>query len=83
MISYKTRELLHLVPRLKSACEPLFHRLVGDYENEGELEEAIGWWSKDYEKLNDVWWTLNYNSVKLDPDRKLRALIEQMLDSLV
>jgi hypothetical protein len=57
--------------------------LIGDYENEGELEEAIGWWSNDSEKLNDVWWTLNYNSVKLDPDRKLRALIEQMLDDLV
>jgi len=82
MINSKTRNCLNLEPRLKSSCDLLYYSLISDYSNYSELEEAIGWWSNDPEKLNDVWWTLNYNSVKLDPERKLRAVVEQLLDTL-
>jgi len=82
MINSHTRKVLQLTPLLKTACESNYIRLCSDYDNEKELEEAIGWWSTDPDKLNSIWWTLNYNSVKLDPHRKMRAKIEHFLDVL-
>lgn len=83
MIAAKTVKSLSLKPITMNACMDMYRKFITEYPGPDALKEVLGWWRDNPEKLNEAWWTLNYHSKNLDPDRMLRAMVEQMLDDLV
>lgn len=83
MISTNTVKFLNLKPITMSACNEMYRKFVTEYTGPDAIRESLGWWHDQPEKLNEAWWTLNYHSKSLDPDRMLRAMVEKMLDEIV
>lgn len=63
-----------------NACNDMYRKFVSEYTGPEAIKELLGWWRDQPEKLNEAWWTLNYHSKSLDPNRMLRATVEKMLD---
>jgi len=82
MINRNTVKILSLKPITRSICYDFYVKINSEFKTPEAIKEAISWWQDDGEKLNRLWWVLNYYSDKLDPDRNLRAIIERHLDSL-
>jgi len=82
MINRNTIKILCLKPITRTLCYDFFVKINSEFETPEAVKEAISWWQDDGEKLNHLWWVLNYYSDKFDPDRNLRAIIERYLDSL-
>ncbi|MFO7748957.1 MAG: hypothetical protein R6V54_02565 [Desulfobacteraceae bacterium] len=82
MIDRKTVTTLNLKPLTQNGCYRLFVRINSEFKTRSDLEEAISWWQDDPEKLNHLWWVLNYYFEKFDSDRRLKACIENQLDLL-
>ena len=82
MINRNTVKILDLKPITRTICHDFYIKINTEFETPEALKESVSWWQEDCEKLNDLWWVLNYYSDKLDPDRSLRASIERHLDSL-
>lgn len=82
MINAKTVKLLNLKPYTMNACKGMYVKLAREYGSNEAIFEVLTWWRDQAEKLNEAWWVLNYHSEELDEDRRMRALIESMLDRL-
>lgn len=82
MISRHTAKVLSLKPFTRTMCYEFYNRILAELTSSAAIKESISWWQDDSEKLNNLWWVLNYYSDQLDPDRNLRAYIENHLDSL-
>lgn len=83
MISRKTVSALGLKPVTRSMCRELYVKINTECNSPDAIRESVTWWQEDKEKLNRLWWVLNYHSDHLDPDRNLRAFVENYLDALV
>ena len=82
MIHPETSKVLALKPFTRASCYDLFVAINTEFDTPASLEEALTWWQERPEKMNKVWWVLNYYAEKLDPSRRLRARIEEMLDRI-
>lgn len=82
MISRTTVTTLGLKPVTQSMCRNFYVKINTEFTGPEALRESISWWQDDWEKLNHLWWVLNYYSEQLDPDRSLRACVEKQLDIL-
>jgi len=82
MINRKTIKLLSLKPITRTMCYDFYVKINSEFGSSEAIKESISWWQDDCEKLNSLWWVLNYYSDRLDPDRNLRAFVERHLDSL-
>ena len=80
MISSHTVKCLNLKSITMNACNDMYRKFVSEYTGPEAIKELLGWWRDQPEKLNEAWWTLNYHSKSLDPNRMLRATVEKMLD---
>ncbi|MBU0991235.1 MAG: hypothetical protein KJ737_01970 [Proteobacteria bacterium] len=83
MIAADTVKFLNLKSYTMNACTDMYRKFISEYPGPDAIRELLGWWRDNPEKLNEAWWTLNYHSKNLDPDRMLRANVERMLDDLV
>ena len=63
-------------------CYDFYIKINSEFGTPNAIKESITWWQDDEEKLNTLWWVLNYYSDRLDPDRNLRAFVEKHLDLL-
>ncbi len=63
-------------------CRDFYIKINSEFDTPESIKESVSWWQDDGDKLNNLWWVLNYYSDKLDPDRNLRAYVENYLDSL-
>ncbi len=63
-------------------CYKFYVKLNSELETPDAIKESVSFWQEDHEKLNHLWWVLNYYSENLDPDRNLRAYVERHLDNL-
>ncbi len=81
MINRDTVTTLSLKPVTRDASYDFYVKLNSEFNSFDALEESISWWQDDYEKLNNLWWVLNYHSEELDPERRLRAVVERILDA--
>ncbi|WDP90718.1 MAG: hypothetical protein HUN04_13835 [Desulfobacter sp.] len=82
MIRRTTATALGLKPMTRSMCRNFFVKINTEFDSQEAIREAISWWQDDKERLNRLWWVLNYYSEQLDPDRALRACVEKQLNSL-
>ncbi len=82
MINKNTVKLLNLKPITRTKCYDFYVKINSEFSTPEALKESVSWWQSDCEKLNSLWWVLNYHSDRLDPDRNLRAFVERHLDSL-
>ena len=82
MIAAKTVKLLNLKSFTMNGCADMYRKMVTEYPGQEAVRELLTWWRDQPDKLNEAWWTLNYYSETLDPDRMLRAIVEKMLDEL-
>ena len=82
MINRNTVKVLGLKPITRTICHDFYIKVNSEFETPEAIKESVSWWQQDCEKLNDLWWVLNYYSDKLDKDRSVRAFIERHLDSL-
>ncbi len=82
MINRDTVTTLSLKSVTRNASYDFYVKLNSEFDNPDELAESISWWQEDYEKLNNLWWVLNYHSEEFDPERHLRAVIERKLDAI-
>ena len=82
MISRSTVSILNLKPVTRSMCYDFYKKINLELHSPEAIRESVSWWQDDKDKLNTLWWVLNYYSDRMDPDRHLRAVIEQRLDSL-
>jgi len=82
MINRSTVNILNLKSVTRTKCYDLYVKINSEFDTPEAIKEAVSWWQDDDEKLNNLWWVLNYYSDKLDPDRSIRALVERYLDSL-
>lgn len=82
MISRSTIKILDLKPVTRNMCYDFYIEINSELETQESILESISWWQEDKEKLNRLWWVLNYYSEQLDPDRNLRAVVESRLDIL-
>lgn len=82
MISRSTVKILDLKPVTRKMCYDFYIEINSELETPESILESISWWQEDKEKLNRLWWVLNYYSEQLDPDRNLRAHVESRLDIL-
>lgn len=82
MINRNTVRALSLKPVTRDNCYDFYLKINAECENAQAIEESVSWWQEDKEKLNTLWWVLNYYSDRLDPDRSLRAIVEKRLDAL-
>ena len=83
VINKETTTTLGLKPMTRSMCYKFYVKLNSELETPEAIKESISWWQNDPEKLNHLWWVLNYYSETIDPDRDLRASVERHLDYLV
>jgi len=63
-------------------CRNFYVKINTEFNGPDAIRESVSWWQDDWEKLNHLWWVLNYYSEQLDPDRSLRACVEKQLDIL-
>lgn len=82
MINRKTVQTLNLRPVTRNMCHDFYVKINSEFRSPEAIRESVSWWQDDGEKLNNLWWTLNYYSDNLDPDRNLRAHVENFLDIL-
>ncbi len=82
MINRNTVKVLSLKPVTRTMCYDFYIKINSEFDTPEAIKEAVSWWQEDPEKLNNLWWVLNYYSDKFDPDRNIRAFIEGHLDSL-
>lgn len=82
MINRNTIKTLRLKPVTRSMCYDFYLKVNSEYRTPDAIKESVSWWQDDSEKLNNLWWVLNYYSDRFDPDRNLRAFVERHLDSL-
>ncbi len=82
MINRNTVRVLNLKPITRTMCYDFYVKVNSEFGTPEAIKESVSWWQDDYEKLNNLWWVLNYYSDRLDPDRNLRAFVERHLDSL-
>jgi hypothetical protein len=82
MINRQTVKTLNLKPVTRNMCYDFYIKINSEFDSPEAIKESVSWWQDDGEKLNNLWWTLNYYSDNLDPDRNLRAHVENFLDSL-
>jgi len=82
MINRDTVAALSLQPVTRKNSHDFYVKLNSEFEDPDAIEESISWWQDDYEKLNNLWWVLNYHSEEFDPERHLRAVIERKLDMI-
>ncbi len=82
MIKRETVKILNLKPLTKAMCYDFYEEIRSELDTLEGLRESISWFRDDVEKLNHLWWVLNYHSSRLDSRRNLRALIEKSLDRL-
>jgi len=83
VINRKTVSALGLKPVTRTMCQEFYVKINTECESPEAIRESVSWWQKDKDKLNNLWWVLNYYSDRLDPDRNLRAFVEKHLDALV
>ncbi|NOX33581.1 MAG: hypothetical protein GXP56_07565 [Deltaproteobacteria bacterium] len=81
MINRNTVKVLSLKPITRTMCYDFYIKINSEYSPEA-IKESVSWWQNDCDKLNNLWWVLNYYSDRLDPDRNLRAFVERHLDGL-
>jgi hypothetical protein len=82
VINRKTVTALGLKPMTRSMCYDFYVKLNSELETPDAIKESVTWWQDDKEKLNHLWWVLNYYSETFDPNRNLRAYVERHLDAL-
>ena len=82
MINKNTVIVLGLKPMTRSMCYKFYVKLNSELGTPDAIKESVSFWQEDHEKLNHLWWVLNYYSENLDPDRNLRAYVETHLDNL-
>ncbi len=82
MINRKTVRALNLKPVTRTMCYDFYIKINSEFDTPESIKESVSWWQDDGDKLNNLWWVLNYHSDKLDPDRNLRAFVENYLDRL-
>lgn len=82
MINRNTVKVLKLKPITRTMCYDFYVKIHSDASSPEAIKESVSWWQDDSEKLNNLWWVLNYYSDNLDPDRNLRAFVERHLDDL-
>ncbi len=82
MINRNTVKILDLKPITRSMCHDLYIKINSEFDSPEAIKEAVSWWQNDHEKLNNLWWVLNYYSDKFDPYRDSRAFVEKCLDNL-
>ena len=82
MINRATVSTLGLKPMTRNMCYDFYVKINSDCGSPEAIRESVSWWQTDGQKLNHLWWVLNYYSDKLDPDRNLRAYVEKHLDVL-
>jgi len=82
MINRNTVRVLDLKPITRSMCHDLYIKINSEFDSPESIKEAVSWWQDDHEKLNNLWWVLNYHSDEFDPYRDLRAFVENYLDNL-
>jgi hypothetical protein len=82
MINRDTVTTLSLKPVTRKDSYDFYVKINSEFDNPEAIEESISWWQDDYEKLNNLWWVLNYHSEEFDPERHLRAVIERKLDDI-
>lgn len=82
MINRNTVKALNLKPITRTMCYEFYTKVNTELTTPAAIKESVSWWQDDSEKLNSLWWVLNYYSDQLDPDRNLRAFVENHLDSL-
>ncbi len=82
MINRKTIKALNLRPVTRTMCFDFYTKINSEFDTSDSIKESVSWWQDDCDKLNNLWWVLNYYSDKLDPDRNLRAFVENHLDCL-
>ena len=82
MINRNTARALDLKILTHDMCYGLYVKLNSEMDNRNAIREAVSWCQGDSEKLNHLWWVLNYYAEQFDPDRLIRANIERHLDAL-
>ncbi|MCG8633770.1 MAG: hypothetical protein MI863_08085 [Desulfobacterales bacterium] len=82
MINRMTVSTLGLTPVTRSMCHDFYLKINSEGSTPDAIRESVSWWQTDKDKLNLLWWVLNYYSDHLDPDRNLRAYVENHLDTL-
>ncbi len=73
---------LKLKPVTRSMCQDFYIKINSECDSPDAIRESVSWWQDDKDKLNLLWWVLNYYSDHLDPNRNLRAFVENRLDNL-
>ena len=82
MIRRNTVAALGLKPMTRSMCRDFYVKINTEFNGPDSILESVSWWQDDSEKLNHLWWVLNYYSDRLDPGRNLRACVEKRLNIL-
>jgi hypothetical protein len=82
VISRNTISILDLKPVTRDRCYDFYMKLSSEFSSMGAIKESVSWWQDNKDKLNHLWWVLNYYSESLDPERALRAHVESHLDAL-
>lgn len=82
MINRNTVKILSLKPITRTMCHEFYTKVDTELISSEAIKESVSSWRDDSEKLNSLWWVLNYYSDRFDPDRNLRAIVENHLDSL-
>ncbi len=82
MINRNTVKVLDLKPITQTMCHDSYIKINSEFNTPEAIKEAVSLWQDDTEKLNNLWWVLNYYADRFDPNRALRALIERHLDDL-
>jgi len=82
MINRNTVKVLDLKPITRTICYDFYKKINSEFDTPEAIKEAVSWWQDDSEKLNNLWWVLNYHSDKFDPDRAMRAFVEKHLDNI-
>ncbi|MCF8091378.1 MAG: hypothetical protein K9K21_01745 [Desulfotignum sp.] len=82
MINRSTVGVLGLKPVTRNMCYDFYMKINSEFDTPDAIKESISWWQDNKDKLNELWWVLNYYSESLDPERELRAHVEHHLDAL-
>jgi hypothetical protein len=82
MINRSTINVLNLKPVTRSMCYDFYQKINTEFNTPDAIRESVSWWQDNKDKLNELWWVLNYYSESLDPERELRARVEHHLDIL-
>jgi len=82
VINRSTVKTLGLKPITRTMCYEFYIKINSELGTSDAIRESVSWWQDDGEKLNHLWWVLNYYSENFDPDRNLRAYVERHLDAL-